>query len=179
MSTEAIAGLLGRRAEFLGFVQRRVRNAAQAEDLLQSSYAKALQGQGELRSDEAAVAWFYRILRNSIMDYFRRRTVEERIFNSEVIEEELRSAIPESEITPCSCVHGAMKEIIPAYRDVLERMYLSGDERETLGEMAQGKGISAGNAAVRAHRARRALKSKLMLRCGICAQAGCLDCTCG
>jgi RNA polymerase sigma-70 factor (ECF subfamily) len=31
---------------------------------------------------------------------------------------------------------------------------------------------------VRVHRARRALHKQLLHTCGVCAQRGCLDCTC-
>ena len=39
-------------------------------------------------------------------------------------------------------------------------------------------GITAGNAAVRVHRAREALRKQVVRSCGTCAEHGCLDCHC-
>ncbi|MGZ7100373.1 MAG: RNA polymerase sigma factor, partial [Candidatus Angelobacter sp.] len=38
--------------------------------------------------------------------------------------------------------------------------------------------ITAENAAVRVHRARKALRRQVELPCGTCAEHGCLDCHC-
>jgi RNA polymerase sigma-70 factor (ECF subfamily) len=47
-----------------------------------------------------------------------------------------------------------------------------------LSELAQQSNITAENAAVRVHRARKALRSQVKLACGSCAEHGCLDCHC-
>lgn len=38
--------------------------------------------------------------------------------------------------------------------------------------------VTANNASVRLHRARRALKEQLLRACGACAAHGCLECSC-
>lgn len=45
-------------------------------------------------------------------------------------------------------------------------------------EFADRSGISRNSAAVRLHRARRALKKRLLETCGACAEHGCRDCDC-
>ena len=40
-------------------------------------------------------------------------------------------------------------------------------------------GVSDNLAAVRAYRARNALRAQVARSCGTCAEHGCLDCTCG
>lgn len=178
MPVEATNDLLTRRPDFLRFVRRRVPNPAQAEDLLQTAYARALSKQAELKSADSVVAWFYRILRHAIIDHLRRRQVEERLFDSEAVDVASGSTEQEPSRNTCKCVHGALEQITPAYREILRDMYLSDDEPEPMNALAQRSGITAGNAAVRAHRARRALKTTLSRTCGACADAGCLDCTC-
>ena len=79
MTTEAISTLVDRRRRFLQFVVRRVKDHTIAEDILQAAYARAFNRQSSLRSNDSVKAWFYRILRNAIIDYYRRRDVEGRV----------------------------------------------------------------------------------------------------
>ena len=43
-----------------------------AEDILQEAFGRALTRVDTLRDDESAVAWFYRLLRNAVIDHYRR-----------------------------------------------------------------------------------------------------------
>lgn len=47
-----------------------------------------------------------------------------------------------------------------------------------LSDLSQHCGITAENAAVRVHRARKALRRRLEQACGTCAEHGCVDCDC-
>jgi RNA polymerase sigma factor (sigma-70 family) len=60
------------RASFLAFLRKRVDSAATAEDLLQAAYLRAIEHLSELRDERRADAWFYRFLRNAIIDHYRR-----------------------------------------------------------------------------------------------------------
>jgi RNA polymerase sigma factor (sigma-70 family) len=71
-----LADLLTRRSRFLAFVARRVDDRALAEDILQAAYMRALERTDTLRDEESAVAWFFAVLRNAIIDHFRRRSTE-------------------------------------------------------------------------------------------------------
>lgn len=173
---EVIANLTQQRSRFLAFVERRVRNHAIAEDILQAAYTRALSQAGSLQSSDVANAWFFRILRNAIIDHYRHHAVEERIFESWALEiDPPATTFDPAPANPCACVHGALDSIQPAYSEVLREVDLA---EATLDSFAQRSGITTGNAAVRAHRARRALHKQLLHTCGTCAQAGCLDCTC-
>jgi RNA polymerase sigma-70 factor (ECF subfamily) len=171
-------GLLHERAKFLRFIERRISNPGVAEDLLQNAYMRAFSSQPALRSEESAVAWFYRILRNTVIDYYRQRAIEERVLDRWNEEAETATVAPGRATKVCSCIHGALDRIQPAYREVLREVDLTGDARGALNTFANKAGITAGNAAVRAHRARRALKQQLLHTCGACTQTGCLDCEC-
>jgi len=175
MSSEAIRGLLDERIKFLRFIQRRVGRPDLAEDILQTAYARAFSERAPLISEESSIAWFYRILRNAIIDYYRHRTVEARHFDS--VTAETKPAVMIASAV-CACISNALDKINPAYKEILNAVDLAEDNRGTLGGFASKVGITVGNAAVRAHRARHALKERLIETCGTCAQAGCLDCDC-
>ena len=61
-----VAALVENRARFLSFLRKRVGSAADAEDILQDALVRGLAHAGDVRDDETAVAWFYRVLRNSV-----------------------------------------------------------------------------------------------------------------
>src|SRR5579871_2563816 len=67
--------LIASRQQFLGFLTQRLRDSATAEDILQSAYFKAIEHGQEIRDDDSTVAWFYRLLRNALIDHYRRSEV--------------------------------------------------------------------------------------------------------
>jgi len=168
--------LVDLRQKFLGFLARRVDDRSLAEDILQTAYMRALENSGSLRDQESAVAWFYRILRNAIIDHHRRRTRESAALDRWARELEREPAAePLLKDTACQCIAGALDSITPAYASLLRALDLG---EESLTAYAAAEDITPANAAVRAHRARAALRKKLIQCCGTCATHGCLDCTC-
>jgi len=149
-----LAILVDNHRRFLSFLEARIDDRDQAEELLQAAYAKTLDARTELREGERVVAWFYRLLRNATIDHYRKRGAEGR--------SRLRLA---AEAPPEG----------PHYRELLQRVDLDG---EAVSHAAEALGLTAGNARVRLHRARHALRARLMQSCGICADHGCLDCGC-
>lgn len=57
--------LVDNHRRFLAFLIPRVR-----EEILQSAFVRATEKQATIRDDESAVAWFYRLLRNALVDYY-------------------------------------------------------------------------------------------------------------
>jgi len=176
MPSSSFNALLEQRGRFLGFVRRRVADAASAEDILQAAYIRALQHEGELQAQESVVSWFYRVLRNAVIDTYRRRATEDRALEAWGREMEGRTA-PSAEIVDevCACLAGVMETLRPEYAQLLRAVDL-GEQR--LLDYAEEKSISASNAAVRAHRARAALRRELIKSCGACAEHACVNCTC-
>jgi RNA polymerase sigma factor (sigma-70 family) len=176
MKTALLNPLLDARRQFLGFLERRLRDRAAAEDILQGAYLRALEAGAGLRADQSAQAWFYRVLRNGLIDHYRRRAAEGAALDRWALElgkETPREAASEPE--SCPCVAGALAGMPSVYAELLRTVDL-GETR--LIAYARRKGITAGNAAVRAHRARAALRTRLIRCCGTCAETGCLECTC-
>ncbi|MDE1175459.1 MAG: sigma-70 family RNA polymerase sigma factor [Edaphobacter sp.] len=169
-----IEELLAEREQFLGFVQRRLNDRAAAEDLLQTVYLRALAQVEGLRDLAAGRAWFYRMLRNAIIDDYRRRAVETRVVEP-MAEGFDAAAIPVIQPNLCRCMDRAVDAMKPEYADALRGIDLT---EGGVDRYAQGAGITTGNAAVRVFRARKALAKSLQQICGSCAGAGCLDCSC-
>jgi RNA polymerase sigma-70 factor (ECF subfamily) len=170
---DVLGRIMDHHAKFLSFLASRV-DLATAEDILQSAYIKAMEHSEEIRDDESTVAWFYRILRNAITDDHRRRSARSRAHDSFAADAPL-SYEPELEQTVCACIGDVIGEIKSEYREAIERVDLGGLSVEAF---ARSKEISANNASVRLHRARKVVAKELRTVCGACAEHKCLDCTC-
>lgn len=168
--------LIAQRKRFLAFIARRVSDAGVAEDILQSAYLRAFEHRDEFEAGESVVAWFYRLLRNAVIDSYRREASKGRAL--EAWTRELESATqpaPELENDVCACLGGVLDGLKPEYAEVLRAVDL-GEQR--VQEFAVQHGLSASNAGVRVHRARAALRKQLLRTCAACAEHGCLNCTC-
>ena len=71
VSEQALSRLVEGRAQFLGFLKKRISSPEIAEDLLQNAFVKSIEKGGDVKDEESIVAWFYRVLRNSVVDYYR------------------------------------------------------------------------------------------------------------
>lgn len=171
-----MTSLMAARETFLGFLRRRLGGASAAEDILQDAYARAVVHRGELRADESSRAWFYRILRNAVIDHRRRDATAGRALDGLAAElAEPEQPPPALRSVACPCVVGLADEMKPEYADALRRVEVDG---VSVKDFAAAEGITPNNAAVRVFRARESLRQKVRSRCGACADAGCFDCTC-
>jgi RNA polymerase sigma-70 factor (ECF subfamily) len=172
---ETIQILLKSHRRFLAFLVPRVGAYEDAEEILQTALAKAVQHEDSLEK-ETVVAWFYQVLKNSLADYYRHRGVEKRAMRTHrdlAMANQSESA--ELERTVCECFKELLPTLKPEYAEALKTIDL-GDA--TVTDAAKTLGITANNAAVRLHRARLALKKSLEATCKTCAVHGCYDCTC-
>lgn len=172
--------LVDSRKVFVSFLRRHLPDVEIAEDIFQQSLFKALANPVTLKDPESVVPWFYRILRNSLIDFYRARGSEDRknaAFVQEFLGDEAEALSEGSEIQASIC--GCLKELIPSlkpeYANLIQEIDLNG---RRMGDISSELGISANNLSVRLHRARQALKTSLIRSCGACTEHGCLDCTC-
>jgi RNA polymerase sigma-70 factor (ECF subfamily) len=169
------AELLENQRAFLRYLERRVGDRAQAEDILQDAFTRSL-GRIEDLPDEAVVPWFYRTLRNAVIDHYRRRATADRALEEFARElEEAAEPPPDARSEICSCVSRLADTLKPEYADALKQIDVEGMPVKTF---AERRGLSASNAGVRVHRARQALRRRVTEACGLCADHGCRDCTC-
>jgi RNA polymerase sigma factor (sigma-70 family) len=78
IGSDLIRRLLDKDSAFRAFIRRRIDNPAVADDVLQQAFVRAIEHHHSVRDDESVVAWFYRVLRNTIIDYYRTQGVESR-----------------------------------------------------------------------------------------------------
>jgi len=175
LSSEIAEQLVHNHREFLAFVERRVGDRALAEDILQEAFVRGLNKLDSLENDEAAVAWFYRTLRNAVIDHHRRTGATHRKLDAFAAELETRTPEAPTDEAVCRCVSRLAETLKPEYSDALRRVELDG---VAVKDYAKEVGITSGNAAIRVFRAREALRKQLARSCGTCAEHGCLDCTC-
>lgn len=175
-SPDTVRVLVDNHRNFLAFLEKRVGNRAVAEDILQEAFTRSLDKLESLRDDESAVAWFYRMLRNAVIDHHRRGAARARRMDAFARELEHEPA-PSIEIKSaiCRCVGELATTLKPEYAEALQRVEIDGLAVKDYAEQA---GISSNNGAVRVHRAREALRKQVARSCGTCADHGCLDCTC-
>jgi RNA polymerase sigma-70 factor (ECF subfamily) len=170
-----VDALVGAHRELLAFVERRVGNRAEAEDIVQSAVVTALEKGQSVRDPERVVAWIYQLLRHRITDTARRRHAEERALAHHAALADDSASAEELDDAVCRCVSRLIDTLKPEYADILRRTEL---EEKTPADVARELGLTPGNAAVRAHRAREALRREVVRSCRTCADHGCLDCTC-
>lgn len=173
-ATDVAATLVANHREFLAFIQRRVGSAALAEDILQDAFVRNMDKFDTVR--ETAVGWFYRVLRNAIIDHHRRTGSAERRTEA-FARDEQATAYEDDELhrVVCKCIAELTETLKPEYATALRRVEVEG---ASVKDYADEAGISANNAGVRIFRAREALRKQVVRSCGTCATHGCLDCTC-
>lgn len=160
--------------QFLAFLRPRVESDAIAEDILQDAYAKSVSRSADIRDDDSVVAWFYQVLRNAVVDHYR-RSVAERNARERLEAESDGSFEPELGDNVCTCVSSLLRDLKPEYADIVTAVELN---ERPIADVAAERGLTANNATVRLHRARAALRRRLVDVCGACSEHGCVDCTC-
>lgn len=159
---------------FVAFARKRLRNPDLAEDVVQESLLKALQAERKPATSEDVIAWFYRILRRSIIDIYRRDETRKRMLEKFEAEfSETPDAAAETEL--CRCFKSLVARMRPQYRNVLEQIDLG---ETTIADFAKTSGESVNNVTVRLHRARQQLRKQVEQACKVCSAHGCIDCTC-
>ncbi|MHB8418347.1 MAG: sigma-70 family RNA polymerase sigma factor [Myxococcales bacterium] len=169
--------LLAQRSRFLAFVRRQIGDEAAAEDLLQAAFVRAAQSPSDLHSSSRATAWFYRILRNAIVDHYRRRSARENALaqlarEGSIVEEPAANRV-------CDCVFKVLPALREDHQAIIRAVEIDG---RAVAEVAGFIGITANNASVRLHRARTALREGLMEFCVNCCTdetvGACRNCYC-
>ena len=108
------------------------------------------------------------MLRNALTDYYRKRARADKAWPrcldvSADADEDLERVV-------CACV-----DLIGIWPDEDQGVDL---DQVDVAEAAREFKLTPGNARVRLHRARQALRRELERSCGTCTEHGCLDCTC-
>jgi RNA polymerase sigma factor (sigma-70 family) len=174
--TEFTEHLVDNHRQFLAFIEKRVNDRALAEDILQDAFVRSLEKGADVRDETSSIAWFYRMLRNAVVDQYRRAGARNRALES--FAREIEGAVeppPEMHDAICACVARLATTLKPEYADAIQRVEVEG---VAVQDYAASAGITSNNAAVRVFRAREALRKQVKASCGTCAEHGCLECMC-
>jgi len=169
-----ILDLSARREQFRAFLVNRVGNEADADDILQNGLLKAMHASETLHDQEKLVAWFYRLLRNSIIDHVRARNASSLRDEAWQQQLDLTGNEPASAVV-CLCYKGLLPKLSERESALLQRVELND---ESVATVAADMGVSANAASIALHRARTKLRAHLVEFCGSCSSSGCRDCQC-
>lgn len=170
------ARLEARLVPFRSQVQRHilamVGDQAEAEELTQDTYARALERIGQLRDPKAALAWLYRIATTVSLDRLRQRRPPTVALDEAALsgdregaahrkhEPSLLDALEQSEMS--ECVQGYLAALPDDYRVAI---LLHDAHGLTNPEIAELLGCSLATAKIRVHRARARLRETLDAAC--------------
>lgn len=169
--------LLECRRDFLRYFRRRLGRPEDAEDAFQDFCLKVIRAKRTPDDGDMIDAWLGRILRNTLIDHYRRYASRQR--GEAAYERELQVTAhgveADQEGRACPCIHEALPTLKPEYAEILRRAFFAEEPRVRI---ADELGLSSNNLGVRLHRARRALKHKLEQTCASCCDGGFLSCDC-
>ncbi|WP_437746223.1 sigma-70 family RNA polymerase sigma factor [Sorangium sp. So ce1504] len=161
--------LATQRSALLESVRRRARAGVDAEEVLQRAIERALDRSDQVRDPARAAAWVGRVVHNVLLDELRRK------HDVVLPVDELELAPVGDDGVDCWCVLVQAEQLKPEYALILKRVIVDG---MAVTDVAAELGVTPGNAMVRLHRARKALRDRLKEHCGTTSARSCSDCGC-
>lgn len=157
------------------FLKRKIGNDADARDVLQEFYLKALTRFADLKDEDRLRGWLSRVLRSTIADHFRDRKRNSDLLASYGANAELLFGEEELDLVICACLYKLLPTLNSGYAEIIWRADLIGEERSAI---AEDLGVSEAAFRVKLHRARRAMRERLEQTCHTCLEHGYLQCAC-
>lgn len=133
------------------YILSRVNDADSAKDILQESFIKIHQNILSLKDEKSLKFWLYRIVKNSIMDYFRSRKYTSGIYDQDISDNEVQDRT----FDLSRCVIPFINNLPEKYKEALN---LTEFQKYSQIELAEHLGISYSGAKSRVQRAKHKLK---------------------
>lgn len=145
--------------QLFGFIQSRVNNKEEAEDILQNVFVKVHTKLDTLNDRTRLASWVYQITRNEIIDFYRK---------NKAVQVDMENNLPdEEEDVPrdlLGCLKPFVDELPEKYRIALEQTTYEGRSQK---EYAAENNITYATAKSHIQRARKQLKEKFQDCCNI------------
>jgi RNA polymerase sigma-70 factor, ECF subfamily len=143
-------------AQLKGFVQKRILDKDEANDILQQLYLKIYKNCEQLPEVKNIKAWLYQITRNAVYDFFRESSRYQTIAEVELEE------LPDDTRHDVEALVAPLISLLPEeYAEALRMSELEGVSQK---EIAERLGISYSGAKSRVQRGREKLKA-LFIEC--------------
>ena len=146
------------------FIAGRVRNEADADDILQDVFIKIHRSLDRLEDTSKLQSWVYQITRNAITDHYRKGEPAAEV--SSEIPDDVAQEIPTEDVEAdvAAWLRPMMEDLPEKYREAL---LLTDIEGLTQKELAERLDISLSGAKSRVQRAREKLKDVLLGCCHV------------
>jgi RNA polymerase sigma-70 factor (ECF subfamily) len=155
----------------LRFASRRVRNLADAEDVVQEACTRAWLAFADLRHDGLALPWLYRILRSSLSDFHGKQDRREQLAPTLTLESADDIAASEADGPLEELIAAASTErILELLRILPEEFALAIELHDLEGlryrDIAETTGVAIGTVMSRIHRGRKLLAGLIVMNDG-------------
>jgi RNA polymerase sigma-70 factor, ECF subfamily len=157
----------------LGFASRRLRNSADAEDVVQEACTRAWLAFGDLRDERQILGWLYRILRSALGDFVEKRERRERLAPTLGLEFAGDHLLASQDPAPLERLIASMsiEAIYELMRTLPEEFALAMELHDLEGlryrEIAELTGVPIGTVMSRLSRGRRALAALIATDIGL------------
>ncbi len=144
----------------LGYIQRRVADPDDAEDLMQEVFVKVHTRIDQLQQEDRVLPWLYQIARNTVIDYYRSRKPSASL-SEELVDDS--SEVEEAE--PIQVLADGLQDMIYQLEVKYQQpLILSEIQGMKQSEVAEELGLSLSGAKSRIQRGRQKLR-QLLLDC--------------
>jgi RNA polymerase sigma-70 factor (ECF subfamily) len=142
----------------LQFIRDRVSDCWDAEDILQDVFVKLLANTSKLRDESQLEPWLYRVARNSVIDYYRKK--KDLSLDVDYIEGVTPYVEEQANLNweAAACLKTMLPELLPTYLEPLVLHYVWGYKHS---EIAQRLGLTISGSKTRVQRARKQLREAL------------------
>jgi RNA polymerase sigma factor (sigma-70 family) len=165
---QRISAVFAREAARLGrFIRGRVPDADVAEDILQDVFFELIEAERLVQPIEQVGAWLFRVARNRITDWFRRKKPELRRSESADDEPSWEDALPSLEAGPDALYARArmlevLIEVIDELPELQRAVFIAHEiEGLSFGQIAKRTGESVNTLLSRKHTAVQTLRRRL------------------
>ena len=160
LKEESLQQLTDDSESYIRYVAKRIKDHNLAEDYFHDALLKAVTSQDGPQEQEKLRAWFYRILRNVIIDSYRKDASIQKGMTVMKVEQDLGEDVVDG--ICCDLEGFFLKLIKPEEEELIRALSLEG---VSMADYAKQNNITEATLRVRKHRAMTALKNKIKKVC--------------